>query len=496
MSNAPADLYSALGVEHGATAAAIEAAYVALRSRAPRPDTEAMARIQYAYDVLIDPQRRALYDSLLADTTGPALRVDYQLGAGQVPVLDETQVVYAMITVRGREQAEARQLPLNLALVTDRSTSMRGARLARVVAAAELLLDKMGPEDVFSLVSFSDRAEVVLPAGNLSGAAQPDDPAAAAAWRDPKVRLRAMTASGGTEIYHGLAAGLAQLRSHAGLGGISHLILLTDGQTYGDEALCLQLAESAAAQGIGISAFGIGHDWNDAFLDSLVAPSGGQSGYVEQPADLVHFLEHRLQGLDGMHAHNVRLNLNIPAALKLRSAFKLSPATQSLALDNGELRLGDLEGRAAIITLLEFHLQPQTVPARFRLPLTIRYAPPGTAPAQPDLDRMLEQQAEFLVLEPESVSSGPPASLIEAARRLNLYQMQELAWEEAQAGRLDMAAARMQQLTARFRETGDLRLAQQAHLEAQRLARLGSMSPEGRKVLKYGTRSLMGQLDA
>ena len=54
----------------------------------------------------------------------------------------------------------------------------------------------------------------------------------------------------------------------------------------------------------------------------------------------------------------------------------------------------------------------------------------------------------------------------------------------------------MQQLTARYMETGDLRLARQAQLEAQQLAHLGAMSPEGRKLLKYGTRSLMGHLDS
>ncbi|HQF71596.1 MAG TPA: VWA domain-containing protein, partial [Promineifilum sp.] len=88
----------------------------------------------------------------------------------------------------------------------------------------------------------------------------------------------------------------------------------------------------------------------------------------------------------------------------------------------------------------------------------------------------------------------PSPALIEAARRLNLYRMQERAWEEAQSGQLDTAAARMRRLTARYLETGDLRLAQQAQQEAQRLGRQSTMSLEGRKVLKYGTRSLLGQL--
>ena len=42
--------------------------------------------------------------------------------------------------------------------------------------------------------------------------------------------------------------------------------------------------------------------------------------------------------------------------------------------------------------------------------------------------------------------------------------MQEKAWEEAQSGRLDTAAARMRKLTTRYMETGDLRLAPAALL--------------------------------
>ena len=58
---------------------------------------------------------------------------------------------------------------------------------------------------------------------------------------------------------------------------------------------------------------------------------------------------------------------------------------------------------------------------------------------------------------------------------------------------LHISWPRMYQLTTRYLESGDLKLAQQAQLEAQRLTRIGKMSPEGRKMLRYGTRSLLGE---
>jgi secreted protein with Ig-like and vWFA domain len=54
--------------------------------------------------------------------------------------------------------------PLNLSIVIDRSTSMNGPRLDQVKQAAHRIIDSLGPDDILSLVSFSDRAEVVFEA--------------------------------------------------------------------------------------------------------------------------------------------------------------------------------------------------------------------------------------------------------------------------------------------------------------------------------------------
>jgi hypothetical protein len=45
-------------------------------------------------------------------------------------------------------------------------------------------------------------------------------------------------------------------------------------------------------------------------------------------------------------------------------------------------------------------------------------------------------------------------------------------------------------VATRLLELGELELANAARLEAGRLARSGTLSPAGRKKLKYGTRSL------
>ena len=63
--------------------------------------------------------------------------------------------------------AETRQAPappLNVALVLDRSTSMKGEKMDVVKATAIQVLRGLRPQDILSVVTFSDRAEVIIPA--------------------------------------------------------------------------------------------------------------------------------------------------------------------------------------------------------------------------------------------------------------------------------------------------------------------------------------------
>lgn len=492
MSRDSTDLYATLGVTPSATPGDIDAAYATRQTDIPGSELPAAEweRLRYAYEVLSDPRRRSLYDSLLAETSPPILNTEVILSAARLPLLDEPQLLYILVTISSTESRSAHRQPLNLTLVIDRSTSMRGERLETVIRAVSLLLDKLGPQDSLAVVSFSDRAEVVLPAHQRGGAADTSDPAVASARQNPQARLQTITASGGTEIFQGLKEGVAQTRRMA-TGRNSHLILLTDGHTYGDVADCLKLAEVAAAEGIDMTALGIGADWNDLFLDALVAPSGGHSGFIEQPGDLLPLLEGRLSGLVAAYGRNVTLRQNWPSQLRLRHGFKLSPFAQPMILTDDSIPLGNLEGRAPLIFILEFLVAPQTIPTRIRIPLEIHYR------VSDDSGQLLTlQETAQLVVDHGQTKSAPPAALIDAARRMNLYQLQEQAWEEAQSGQLETAAGRMRRLTARYLETGDLRLAKQAQLESQRLDHMGMISPEGRKVLKYGTRSLMGVLES
>lgn len=393
-----------------------------------------------------------------------------------IAAADRTQLLYLLLDLRPPADVKAARLPLNLCLVIDRSTSMSGDRIERVKNAAALVLDKLGSQDIISVVAFSDRAEVILPASRVQD----------------KHRLvahvRGIITSGGTEIYQGLLAGVGELRKVSLERRVNHVILLTDGQTYGDAEACLQLAIKSAKDGIGLSAFGIGTDWNDQFLDQLVLPSGGQSAYIETAAQVLEILQHRIQGLGAIYASNVRLGTEFPVGVQLKSGFKVAPFAQPVASEDLQLKLGQIEALSPLLTLLELAVEPQLPGRTIQIPLRVR----ADIPSQHLVDHRFQRDYSLSVVT-EEPAFNPPQILVDAVRALNLYRMNEKVWSDVELGNIEMATTRMRQLTTRLSEAGQQNLAQQAQLEAERLASLGSLSLAGRKGLKYGTRSLLTQ---
>jgi Ca-activated chloride channel homolog len=475
------DYYSILGVQRQASIDEIREAYATLRMSIPEelrdPDINPeYQRIVNAYEVLNDKDRRETYDSLMAETAPLTMNVNINASRNKINLSDSAQLLYLLIEARPPAKIETHQLPLNLCLVIDRSTSMQGERLMFVKAAVDLLVEKLSSEDHLSIISFSDRAEVVVPAGPIID-------------KLPIVsKVRGISASGGTEIFQGLKAGIKEIKSVDLTHFTNHLILLTDGHTYGDAEECLQLANDASLSGIGFSAFGIGAEWNDRFLDKLVAPSGGQSGYIETPKHVIEYLSKRIKGLGHIFAQNVRLKTDFPKSINIEKGFKLTPFAQPLTVDETEIKLGDVEGRFPISFLLELSVAAQPIETRINIPLIFA----ADIPTQQMRERIFKHQFQIYVIA-NSPNVAPPDEIVKAVRMLNMYQMNEKVLEEVEAGRLDVATKKMRHLTTRLLQAGETQLAHQAHSEAERLENMGSMSLEGRKKLKYGTRALLDQ---
>jgi Ca-activated chloride channel family protein len=85
----------------------------------------------------------------------------------------------------------------------------------------------------------------------------------------------------------------------------------------------------------------------------------------------------------------------------------------------------------------------------------------------------------------------PPLTILRALSRLNLYRMQELAREEVQAGHYESATRHLKNLAQHLLLQGEKDLAKTALLEANNLEHMQSLTQNGGKEIKYGTRALL-----
>ena len=231
-----------------------------------------------------------------------------------LPALAEPQVLYALLDIQPSILTELPDPPINLCLVVDRSTSMQGARLDQVKGAVSQVIDSLRDSDTFSVVAFSDRAEVVVSAQRSQ-----------ADRIHSKAKVSTISAHGGTEILQGVLCGLTELHHHLSPAAVNHLLLLTDGRTYGDEADCLMLARLAASDGIAISGLGIGSEWNDRFLDELTGRTGGTAAYISSNQEVADFIQDRVHGLGSAYAERLNVQVTLDPQMELASVFKVSP---------------------------------------------------------------------------------------------------------------------------------------------------------------------------
>lgn len=481
------DYYSILGVFRDATQEEIKQAYFEAAQRL-HPDrntaageTELFLTTQQAYEVLSNPKRRSQYDLTLPPESAVEkhkfIRHTIQYSRPSLIYLKEDQLLYALLEISPaeRQSGSLPAPPLNICLVLDRSTSMQGEKMDTLKNTAVQLVRTLRPHDVLSVVAFSDRAEVIVPASVNADTKKQED------------SIQKMQTSGATEIFQGLSAGLKEVRRTLSPERVNHIILMTDGNTYGDELQCLELAEQAAQMNVGISGMGIGHEWNDIFLDALAGKTGGNSVYISRPRDIEHFLVEKFKSLTHVFADEVLLDFKIREGVTINYAFRLLPEGGQIEVSS-PMRLGPILRDQPLHVLLELVVSPKVLRGDVvnfldgQLKVTIKSQPFPTPPVRIRLSRELSD---------EPLAEAPPTGILKALSKLTLYRMQERAQAAASQGNYDVAAQQLQRLATHLLSQGENSAAKTALLEAQNLENTHAWSESGVKDIKYQTRALL-----
>lgn len=228
-----------------------------------------------------------------------------------IPVSGGRETI-VQIELKAGDARTKRSVPINLAVVLDRSGSMAGAKLEKARQAAAVALDQLGPEDYFSVVVYDDEAEVLIA------------PQKAANKEGLKEKIHAIRDGGGTALYSGVEKGAAQLRKYFDREKVNRIILLSDGNANVGPSRPSDLAKfgkELRQEGLGVSTVGLGDDYNEDLMTALAESSHANYYYVQNVEKLPGIFAEELGTVKSVVARNVKVVITLPEGVKPRAVL-------------------------------------------------------------------------------------------------------------------------------------------------------------------------------
>jgi Ca-activated chloride channel family protein len=476
--------YETLGLQQNASVDDIRDAYLQLvKKYHPDKNNDANAyeffiKIQIAYNTLSDPDKRNLYDKTIINNKekSPSVKISFQTSRSVIPRLNETQIVYALVEINSVPKTEDIPVPLvHICIVLDRSTSMKGNRMDMVKQSLIKLINSLQPSDVFSVVTFNDNADIII------------TPSSVESLGKIELRFNKIKIEGGTEIFKGLKAGMDLLWTGPRNCFSKHIILITDGLTYGDESTCIELMEKARAEKIVVNTLGIGSDWNDDFLDKLANLTGGNSSFISNTNDIDLFMNSFTKSIKTTYARGLTLTIENGIESIPQNIFRMKPDFAQLDLNN-PVFLGDLYLNKMSSYLLTCQIPPLEKNSKVvhlingKLGMEIYSTISENVKLQVDLNLLVTE---------EKVHEQIPIDIINALSKISLYQIHEKSKQDVINGNYDNAVKKLGYIASRLTKTGNIQLATIALSEAETIKSTHRYSADGDKRLKYGTKALL-----
>jgi hypothetical protein len=247
-----------------------------------------------------------------------------------------------MLTLAGAENYGNVRLPLNAALVLDKSGSMYSS--GRYEAVKTTLLDlanSFTDKDIVSVVLFDDNAVEVQHSVS-----------------DHKAGLEKIASyyspGGGTNILGGLERGAESIGKNFDRNRANKIILLTDGYGDNEPEKITDFVAAKFAQGVEFSAIGLGQDFNNALLELVARKGNGTFSFVDESVELSETLLKEVKNSFNYSASNLKVEVFHNKKLVFSNLYGYPVTAQtneSLSFEIGKVPSGTNE-----IAFLKFKL--------------------------------------------------------------------------------------------------------------------------------------------
>jgi Ca-activated chloride channel family protein len=248
-------------------------------------------------------------------TAGQNLMIEGRVGHPKI-ARNSRGETFVLLEVKGGDNAKAKAAaPVNLAIVMDRSGSMRGSRLPNAIRAATAAVDRLNDGDTVSVITFDTRTSIVVPPTEIGSGSR----------ERVNSDIRRIALGGDTCISCGIEDGLAQIERT--VGKVNKMILLSDGDAnHGvrDIGGFRAIAERARERNTPITSIGVDVDYNENILSALSVESNGRHYFVENDSALARVFEEEANRLTDTVASNAEVAIDLAPGVELDRVFDRS----------------------------------------------------------------------------------------------------------------------------------------------------------------------------
>ncbi|MFN4259961.1 MAG: vWA domain-containing protein [Gemmataceae bacterium] len=273
--------------------------------------------------------------------------IERMMHRSSIAVHGESAASYALLKLIPAGGGGGAPLGLNLALALDVSGSMYEedgtgiSRINRIQQAALAAIEKLKPDDTMAIIAFANGGQLALPSTPLSE----KDKIVDVIQRIDRIH----DDPGGTTMDEGIHLGLTEVEKLIKPGRLSQVVVLTDGETSGEQ-MCRQLAQEAAKKKIRLTMMGVGTEWNATLIKDLAKMSEGSWHYIDvnQAEEAQRVFLEEFEQLAATGFLDVELHIRPTKDVKIKRVRQVVPEIRELKCEEPEERhlvagLGTLE---------------------------------------------------------------------------------------------------------------------------------------------------------